>query len=217
MTDPDVTLTDYAIALECAVFCVLAMRWAEARPGVRRWWLTMFASIAAGALFGGTVHGFFLDPDTAGYAILWPATLLALGVTSTAMWFIGARLQLREPVATWVRRAAVAQLLAYAAIVLFVDRRFVVAIATYLPATVFLIVVMTLAYRRARSRPAACAVVGLALTFVAAAVQQLGIAIHPVYFDHNALYHVIQGVALLLIFLGARWTVSAPPLTWSPT
>jgi hypothetical protein len=52
-------------------------------------------------------------------------------------------------------------------------------------------------------------VTGLALTFVAAAVQQLRIAIHPVYFNHNALYHVIQAGALLLIFVAARFTVTS--------
>ncbi len=42
---------------------------------------------------------------------------------------------------------------------------------------------------------------------VAAGVQQLGIALHPVYFDHNALYHLIQAVAVLMLFLSARGIV----------
>jgi hypothetical protein len=35
-------------------------------------------------------------------------------------------------------------------------------------------------------------------------VQQLRIAVHPVYLNHNALYHVIQFVALWMIFVAAR-------------
>jgi hypothetical protein len=30
------------------------------------------------------------------------------------------------------------------------------------------------------------------------------IALHPAYFDHNALYHVVQGVALVLFYQGFR-------------
>lgn len=212
MTEPDVTLTDYALALECGVFCVLALRWSltDARPQrLRRWWVVFFASIGGSSLLGGTVHGFFNADDTRGFAILWPATILALGVTSTATWTVAAYVQLREPVRSWVRRAAIAQLVVYVFVVLFVTNHFFVAIAAYLPAVLFLLVAMWAAYRRTRARAVAYGVTGLALTFVAAAVQQLRIAIHPVYFNHNALYHVIQAGALLLIFVAARFTVTS--------
>jgi hypothetical protein len=206
MTEPDVTLTDYALALECAVFCALAMRWPVSDRRLRFWWVVFFASIGASSLLGATVHGFFNSQGMPGYAILWPATLLALGVTSTATWSVAAYVQLREPVRSWVRRAAIAQLAVYALIVLFVSMRFVVAIAAYLPATLFLLVALWIAYRRTREPGIAAGVVGLALTFAAAAVQQLRVALHPVYFNHNALYHVMQGVALFLIFRAARAT-----------
>ena len=77
------------------------------------------------------------------------------------------------------------------------------AIAAYLPAALFLLAVFVSAGHR-RGRSNVSGTVGLALTFVAAAVQQLHIALHPVYFNHNALYHVIQGIAIVLLFLGAR-------------
>src|SRR2546428_7173290 len=201
MTEPDVALTDYALALECAAFCMLALRWPTSDARLRRWWIVFFASIGAGSLLGGTVHGFFRVEGTPGYAILWPATILALGVTSTATWTIAAHLLLPEAVRSWVLRAAIRLLIVYAIVVLFVSSRFVVAIAAYLPATLLLLVAMCVAYRRNPRRAIAYGVGGLVLTFLAAAVQQLRIAVHPVYFDHNALYHVMQGVALLLIFL----------------
>jgi hypothetical protein len=47
-------------------------------------------------------------------------------------------------------------------------------------------------------------VIGLALTFVAAAVQQAHVTVHP-RLGHNALYHLIQGIALALVFTCARW------------
>ena len=43
---------------------------------------------------------------------------------------------------------------------------------------------------------------GLALSLVAAGLQHFRIALHPVYFNHNALYHVVQAIALYFIFLG---------------
>jgi hypothetical protein len=38
----------------------------------------------------------------------------------------------------------------------------------------------------------------------AAMVQQARLAIHPVYFDHNAVYHVVQSIAVLFLYFGWR-------------
>src|SRR5438552_19210437 len=35
-------------------------------------------------------------------------------------------------------------------------------------------------------------------------LQQANVSIHPVYFDHNAVYHVLQGIALVLLYRGFR-------------
>ena len=211
MTEPDVALTDYAIAVLCGVLAALVLRWPDVPAAERRWWMVLFASIGVGALAGGTVHGFFLDETSAGHRILWPATLLALGVTATAMWFVGSYAGLRARSGRVVRQAAIAAFVAYAVVVLFFDQRFVVAIGAYLPATVFLLVILLVLYARRRSRPLLLAITGLLLTFVAAAVQQLRIGVHPAYFNHNALYHVIQAVALVMIYAGARYVAGLPP------
>lgn len=201
MKEPDVTLTDYALALECAVFCVLLIRGGPWTQSLRRWWTFFFASAGTAALIGGTVHGFL-----PGNAALWTATLLTLGAASLAAWMIGAQL-LNLP---GVRRAAVVLLVIYAGVVLFVRQEFLVAIAMYLPATVFLLVAMVQVHRATREREVAIGIWGLALTFVAAAVQQLKVGVHPVYFNHNALYHLIQFVALWLLFIAARRLSTAP-------
>lgn len=201
MLEPDVTLTDYALALECVVFCALLLRGGPWHQPLRRWWVFFFASIGVAALIGGTVHGFL-----PGNAALWTATLLTLGATSLAAWMIGSYL-LALPA---IRRAAVVLLLVYVAVVLFVRQEFLVAIAMYLPATLFLLVAMVRVHRTTRERAVAIGIGGLALTFVAAAVQQLKVGLHPVYFNHNALYHLIQFVALWLLFIAARRLSTAP-------
>ena len=209
MTEPDVTLTDYALALEGILFLVLLQR-GRARPwGMRSWFSLFFASVSAASLCGGTVHGFFLDGQTLGYTILWPTVLLAIGVTSLSAWAIGAKLLFSGRVARWVLVVAVLQFAFYCFVVLFRTEAFWVAILDNLPAFLFLILALGLAYRREKQRSLLLAAGGLALNLVAALLQQLGVGIHPVYFNHNALYHVLQAVALFLFFLGSRWLVCA--------
>src|SRR5258707_8455873 len=88
MTEPDVTLTDYGIALECAILAGLLYRCRSGRGDLRRPFVLFFASSALGALAGGTVHGFFLDDRSLAGAALWRAAPLAPRVTPLPAWSI---------------------------------------------------------------------------------------------------------------------------------
>ncbi len=207
ITEPDVTLTDYLVATECALFTYLLARKGNRKHPLRIWFAVFFGSISVAGIAGGTVHGFFLDIETLGYQILWPLTLVAIGVTALAAWVIGARIYFSPKVAGWVSIVAATQFAGYCLIVLLITQLFTIAVINYLPAVIFLTVIFTLIYSQARERQVLVGLVGFLLTFIAAGVQQGGIALHPMYFNHNALYHLIQAVALFLIFWAARWWV----------
>lgn len=211
LTEPAVALTDYALAIECTVIVLLLMRSDASDRTLRLWFVVFFASAAAASLLGGTVHGFF--PDTASHArqLLWKATLLTILVTSLAGWSVGASLLFTGRGATIVQGLAIVQVAVLSYVVLFVRPEFLMAIVAYVPATLFILIAFIVVYRTRRLPPLRWGIVGLGLTFVAAAVQRLHLSVHPYYFNHNALYHVIQGVALWMIFLGARCVSTARP------
>ena len=164
--------------------------------------------LAVASLAGGTVHGFFLDPATLGHRVLWPASLLAIGVATLAGWSAGARIGFSARVARWISLVAAGGFAGYAAVVLFFAQTFRTAMLNYLPAAVFLLAVFLRAYARDKAIAPLLGISGLVLTFIAGAIQQLGVSPHPVYFNHNALYHLIQAAALFLLFLAARRFVS---------
>ena len=212
LTRPAVSLTDFALAIECTAFAVLLARQPATDLVLRKWFVVFFASVAAASLLGGTMHGFFEYSTSPVRTVLWTATLLSILVTSFAAWSIAAVLQLDRRASQWVRWFAAAQLVVLTLVVLFVTQEFLVAIVAYLPATVFLLIAFVLAYRRRHNPALASGIAGLTLVFIGAAVQQSGVTVHPVYLDHNTLYHVIQGVALWLIYRAARWIIVAQPL-----
>src|SRR2546423_10279469 len=152
MTAPAVTLTDYALAIECAAFVIALSRLDARDKELCLWFIVFFASIAAASVLGGTVHGFFLAASSPGRRILWPATILAILVTSLAAWNIGAILQLDERRATIVRRLATAQLVLFSLVVLIVTSKFYVGIIAYLPSTLFLLFALVTTYRRRPDR-----------------------------------------------------------------
>lgn len=210
MTEPDVTLTDYGLFVECAAFAFLIARRPARSGSLRLWVVLFFAFTALAALLGGTVHGFFVDESSGVGRGLWRLSLLAIGATALGGWAIGARLLLPPDRADWVVRAAAGLTAVYAAVILFLSDAFWVAVTGYVPAAVFLFAGFMHAAVRWRTTWARLGTCGLALSFVAAAIQQLRIAIHPMYFNHNALYHVVQAVALALVFVASRglleWT-----------
>src|SRR3990172_2225617 len=76
LTEPDVTLTDYGLAIECALFTYLIYHRRNQQHPLRIWFTLFFGSLALSALTGGTAHGFFLNGGTTGHTILWSASIL---------------------------------------------------------------------------------------------------------------------------------------------
>ena len=204
MIEPDVVLTDYALALECAVLAFLLWRERTGRDPLAFWFALAFLATAVAALAGGTVHGFFSDKTSAGHRMLWPLVLIMIGVGALAFTNIAAALQMTGQAVPAISRAALALFLVYCLVVLFFDDRFVVAIVAYLPAVLFLGWVFLEQYRRTRQRAFAWGLAGIGVTLLAAVIQQARIGLHPRYFNHNALYHTLQAAGLFMIFLTTR-------------
>jgi hypothetical protein len=192
--EPAVAITDFILAVECAGFAILIARKVP-KGSYRTWLLVFFVSIAAGALFGGITHGYFPN-DTPGARAIWVATMLAIGVTAAACWNLAAEVLAKEW--TPLRAAAIGGFVGYAGLVVYGFRAYRLVIINYLPAALFLLVACVVAWKRGQ-RALRWAVFGIVLTFVAAPIQVLRISLPML--DHNALYHVVQAVALLLIYI----------------
>jgi hypothetical protein len=204
LLEPDVALTDFGLTLESGWFAAwLARRHAPGAP-LRLAFIGFFAAVALAAFLGGVTHGFLPDEQARLYRVVWLSTLIAIGAAALASWAIGARLVFDERTADRVTAFAALLFAAYIVAVVFVSQSFAVAIVHYLPAAAFLLFAFAYAWRHRRSDFLVAGIAGVALTFVAAAVQLGRIGLHPRYFNHNALYHLIQALALLLIFLAAR-------------
>ena len=204
LLEPDVALTDFGLAAECALFAGWLYARAPAGKPVLGWFMILFAALGIGALLGGITHGFLGDPQSVAYRVVWVATLLAIGVVALASWAIGAHLLFTGSGAQRVLLLAGVLFALYTVVVLFFSQSFAVAVINYVPAAAFALAAFVLTYVRRRAATMLPGIAGLLLTFTAAAIQQGGIALPALGLTHNALYHLVQALALLLIFLTAR-------------
>ena len=202
MLEPAVALTDYAITIESLFLAALLRR--QDASAARRWFTVFFVFIGIAAALGGTVHGFVSDASTEAYAILWRATLISIGVVAVAAAMAAANSGWNRTVRDTVSGIVILGFVGYCTEVVLVSQEYRLAIIAYLPATVFLLISFLAAYFRAsQHRPARMLLgaAGMVLTFVAAGVQQSRLRL--AFLDHNALYHVVQAIALLSIYGGA--------------
>ncbi len=202
--DPDVVYTDLALAMLGAY---LGWRlWTTSRHEfLTRAGVAIMGGLASAALFGAIFHAFFpANMATRAGFIAWIPVSLSILVVATTLLALGLRV-LAPQLPLGVRRTIVgAYAAAFALVVLFVDESYSTIVRFYAPTLIVFLIAATLQARRARGGGWWLLTISFGISIVAALLQQVGVAIHHVYFDHNAVYHVLQGFALVLLYLGFR-------------
>ena len=187
MSEPDVTLTDFALAVLCAGFAVALLAAAPLFAG-------LFAALALAALLGALWHGWFSGQSGGRGGALWLGTMLAVGAANLFLWLIAADLipGLRGP----LRAVAFGQFALYAAAAMFLTRSFLLPSAFSLPPTLAVLAGFALTAN-------GLGVAGLALALGAAGLQAAKVGAPRLGLTHNGLYHIIQGAAFSLVFAAA--------------
>lgn len=202
--EPDVTLSDFALTLLCTAFSVATLRHPRLSKLQRYVWSLFFASIAFASLTGGLVHGCFNEPSTGIYQLLWRLTLLLIALTTACIWRLAGDLVINPRYHRYLFAGILFIFICQAWVILLVSQNFLVVIVGYLPALLGWMTALIWDKQSRMLRAHQWIVAGIVIGIVAALLQQLHVAIHPQYFNHNATYHLNQGVGLCLLFKGAR-------------
>jgi len=186
VAEPMTAATDGILTIAAAWFAFRLWRLHAGRA-----WPLAFLFTAIGSLAGGTYHA--LGGGTA----IWKVTTFAIGL---AGFFL--LVATRVPVIV-----AVAKFVAYATWMVAHDD-FKYVIADYVATLLIIVVMQIVAWFRTRAPGAPWIAGSVAVSVVAALVQQYGTDLHP-QFNHNDLYHAIQLVALWLLYRGGRISSAA--------
>src|SRR5512146_969605 len=179
-------------------------------PRTRRWFAIVLGAIAVSSLLGAISHGFVPEEQGRIGALLWRSTLMLLGPAAVGLCMLACLLLFRPGTVERARALALIMLGIYVGLVLFEYHEFVIALLLYVPATLLLLTGFVVRWRQGESF-AVDGAIAMVLTLAAGLLQYLHIGIHPVYFNHNALYHVIQGIALYFLYrAGQKWISPTP-------
>ncbi len=201
--DPDVVFTDLGLAV---LGSYLGWRlWsATDRPHLLTAGAVLMFGLASAALWGAIFHAFFPNQTAtpAGFIVWLPVAFSILVVAAT---LLDLALKALTLVPSFPRRVLVGiYAVAFAGVILLVDESFATIVRFYVPALVLFLVAAARLALKTRTAAWTLIVGGFTMSALAAVLQQVRVALHPVYFDHNAVYHVLQGGALVLIYFGFR-------------
>jgi hypothetical protein len=209
--DPDVVFTDLGLAI-LAVYLGRRLWLEPGRGALSRAGAVLLGGLASAAFWGAIFHAFFPgNTATPAGFVAWIPVVLSIMVAAAAMLELALRLLLPR-LAPRVRRSLVAVYAAgFLVVVLLVDESFTSIVRFYMPALILLLIAAGQQALRGRSTGWALIAIGLTASVGAALLQQAEVSLHPTYFDHNAVYHVVQGIALVILYLGFRRVPDAPP------
>jgi hypothetical protein len=201
VTEPMTMITDYAMgALAVWLAARLFRAGVAGAPLSVTLWGGLFLATAVASFVGGSYHGFiqFLQPATGN--TLWKITLYATGFGSACL--LGAA-ALAGTAGTLQRVLLVLVLVKLAVYCWWMAAHddFLFVIYDYGSALLLTMVVAWVSKTGGMTAALPWLNAGAAVAVVAALIQALRIAPHP-RFNHNDLFHVVQMVALYLLYRG---------------
>jgi hypothetical protein len=202
LTEPATLLTDYGLGILCALFGRRLWKAGQVSTNTSvSCWAVGMSALAVASFAGGTVHGFSLVLGEIVLQGLWKGTAFAIGLASCCF-LAGTMIALApQPLRWWLVGLPILQLASYAVWMVTHDEfRYVIYNYGMTLAVVLLVQIYQGVVRNAPS--AGWIVAGILVSFLAALVQQSGLALHP-SFNHNDLYHVVQMVGMVLLYRGA--------------
>jgi uncharacterized protein DUF6962 len=202
--DPDVAGTDLALAL-LAAYLGWRLWVGSGKRKLQKSGAILLAALASAAIWGAIFHAFFpAGTATGSGSLAWKPVALSIVIAGAVMLDLGLSLLLPQLVPHLRRFIGLTYVAGFAAVVILLDDSFTSIVRFYIPPLILLL--LAAAHQSVQSRSADWTLIlaGLLLSAGAALLQQGRVAFHPVYFDHNAVYHLVQTLAVVLLYLGWR-------------
>lgn len=203
ISEPMTMFTDYLVTLLAAslgIHLIIEGRATSTRSEALWGWA--FLATALGAFAGGTSHGFVQQLGDQGWLVLWKVTVYAIGAASFLLLAGALYASVSGP---WKRPFLLLAVVKLGGYIWWMashdDFRFVINDYGSTMVVVLLLQIWQWWARRAPSAP--WVVGGILVSFVASLIQQSEFALHQ-HFNHNDIFHVIQLLALWLLYRGGR-------------
>lgn len=204
ITEPTTMATDYILGFVSVFLAGRLLNQARRHkaPAIAVWAIAFLATGIA-AFIGGTYHGFTEPLGSIGQAATWKATLYLIGVMSLTMATGSTLARIPNPTKK-ILLFFIALKFLFFAIWMVNHDDFKYVIYDYAPTMIGIALIHGWSFfRNGNGRGDGWILLGIALSLGGAVLQQTGFSLHQ-HLNHNDIYHIVQIVAMLAFYRGAR-------------
>lgn len=202
------TVTNLILLVQCLSMGSYLQHFAMGSP-LYPW--TMIFMVISGLAYGaGAIeHGVFNSQPSLGRSIAGMFVMGLAGVMSYCMAMMAGRLLFAQQVLAAWNLGWLFMVVGYLVYCIVATMRygtvsFLYALLLSVPAIFSLMGALVYHYFLTSNQAYLLVFVGLVVALLAAVQQQMRIAIDPVHFDHNAVYHIILMVSYGIVFVGFK-------------
>jgi hypothetical protein len=179
----------------------------SAQPFKTHLWLAVFGLLVIASVLGAITHGLDLDEQLRN--LLWQPLYLSLGLMLGLIAVAAVTDGWGVPAGRKMLPVAMGVGLLFYGVTVIADGIFLVFVVYEAVALLFALGVY-LRLARAKIRGASMLASGIAITLVAAVLQQTDVSIAFIWpFDHNGVFHLVQMPGLLLMAVGVQRRLTA--------
>ncbi len=200
-----VAITDFILFIGSCLFAYFLYTQKTTQVLLHRLFILLFLSLSASSLLGAIFHAFFPEKTstTSGF-VIWILTALSIGITASVVWCINGIIFKGNKSLKIVLPFVILYLLAFIYALLNVDYHFKTIIFFYIPPMAIFALISLVQFLKNHILAWFYLFIGIMISFIAAIIQYLQISLNPIYFNFNSFYHLVQGIALVVIFLSFR-------------
>ena len=204
ITSPYERITAWTDVLMGALAGYIAVQLAQVTGFKFAIWMWAFALLIVSSFLGAVAHGYYMSPKANNR--LWMPINLSLGL-ALGLFVVGALFDLSgESVARTALPLMLAAGVGFFLFTLWKPGTFMTFIAYEAVAMLFALGVYAYLFFTSALEGAGWMLLGVLVTIIAAVVQATGKAGKGIfwYFDNNGIFHVIQLVGMVLLFVGLK-------------
>ncbi len=200
-----VAVTDFILFIESFLFTYFLYKQKTSQILLRRFFILLFLSLSTSSLLGAIFHAFFPQKTaTINGFVVWILIAVSIGITASLVWCINGIILKGNKLLKIILPFAILYLLTFIYVLLYVNYQFKTVIIFYVPPMIIFALISLIQFLKNHLSAWLYLFLGIIISFIAAIIQYLQISLNPVYFNFNSFYHLIQGIALIIIFLSFR-------------
>ena len=199
--EPMTMITDYILGFQTIIMAVLLIVNSESEFS-RVLVAISFIATGIGAFLGGSSHGLKQYMSKNQDAIIWKSTLILLGIATV---FLTLSVLVSSIVSSILFYSLVGlSILAFVIYILWINKHpeFIYVIVYYVPSMLLLMIIKIVTLISTNDPSSIFIIVGILLAFIGAGIQAKGLSPHK-HFNHNDLFHVVQMIAFVFLYIGA--------------